>query len=678
MVIEEKASKQLKRFSLIAISIFVLGLTSTLYAQSESGASLYLSPVAGSYAVDDTFSVSVYVNTSGRTVNAVEADLSFPPDKLQIVSPSIGKSVIGVWVGQPSFSNISGTISFRGAIPNPGLNVSQGLISTFTFRVKSTGKAVIKFTDKSKVLLNDGKATNVLSNTSGAIYDLVLPPPQGPVVVSSTNPDQSKWYQSDSAIFAWQSDTNTDSYSYILNQEPTTIPDDIPDPKKNNISYDNISDGIHYFHIKAHRDGIWGGVTNFAVRVDKSEPALFEFIIEPDKTTTSLRPVIFFETTDANSGIDHYELKIIPLSLTSAGSGGSQSLFIESTSPYIPEVSEGKYDVIVRAFDQAGNFREVKDRLNILPKSLGVLLFLMPRSWVGFLFLIILLLASAYLSRKYYLRHLQVSHKRSLGATANSEIAKKLEKLRMYQKRYGQLVVLFVLGAVLTLSFGQRVFAQTDQDRSSPPTITTISDNISNQDLFYVGGRHNVYGSIITVYLQGESGDISSYLAVTDKKGDWFYSSSEFLSSGRYIVWTQAKYGNIESPPSAQVQVNVATTAIVFGSTRFSFQFIYGALSLLLAIAIVILLMRAMYYYNLTKRKHNLLIKEVEEAEASIHRGFAVIRRDMETELEGIKKIKMSSQLRAEEERREEQLRHDLEYIEETIGKEIWDIRANA
>jgi len=149
-----------------------------------SGASLFLSPPSGSFVVGSTFNVSIILNTGGEAVNAIDAALSFPPDKLQVVSPSLGTSIISVWTSQPNYDNQTGVLRFQGGVPNPGINTSRGLIATIGFRVKSVGRAVIKFRDQSKVLLNDGLATDVLINTGNGVYDLILPPPAGPFVVS--------------------------------------------------------------------------------------------------------------------------------------------------------------------------------------------------------------------------------------------------------------------------------------------------------------------------------------------------------------------------------------------------------------------------------------------------------------------------------------------------------------
>src|SRR3989344_6809533 len=157
-------------------------------AQQTEAASLYVSPSGGSFVTGSTFTVSIFVNTGGESVNAIEANLTFPVDTLQVVSPTAGNSFIKTWIAQPTYSNTAGTLRFQGAVPNPGINTEAGLVSTVTFRTRSVGSAAVRFLDSSRVLLNDGRGTNALDRTSGATFSITLPAPQGPIVTSRTNP----------------------------------------------------------------------------------------------------------------------------------------------------------------------------------------------------------------------------------------------------------------------------------------------------------------------------------------------------------------------------------------------------------------------------------------------------------------------------------------------------------
>jgi hypothetical protein len=254
---------------------------------------------------------------------------------LQVVSPSTGRSIIGVWTDTPKFDNTNGKMNLQGGIPN-GITVSNGLVSTVTFRVKSVGDGVIKFLDDSKALLNDGLGTDVLKQANNGVYKFKLPPPAGPTVISETNPDQATWYPNKTVSLKFINETlGVEGYSYILSDDPTTTPDNISEGKKNSVSYTNMADGIHYFHVKSLRAGIWGGTTHFAIKVDATPPSDFIINIAPSARTTSRSPVFQSPTTDALSGIDHYELKLISLSL-GGGEGDASGFFIETISTYVP------------------------------------------------------------------------------------------------------------------------------------------------------------------------------------------------------------------------------------------------------------------------------------------------------------------------------------------------------
>ena len=181
-------AKKHKKVSLLFSVLFSFCLVLPIGAKAAGG-SLYLSPTTGTFFIGSTFDVSIFVNTGGNNVNAVKVDLKFDSKKIQIASPTAGKSFIEVWVAQPTYSNIQGTASFQGGVPSPGINTSSGLVSTITFRAVAPGKAAISISDSSQVLLDDGMGTNILSSTGRGEYQLVIPPPEGPKVFSTTHPE---------------------------------------------------------------------------------------------------------------------------------------------------------------------------------------------------------------------------------------------------------------------------------------------------------------------------------------------------------------------------------------------------------------------------------------------------------------------------------------------------------
>lgn len=642
-------------------------------------ASLLLSPSSGSFSVDSTFEVSVFLDTQGKSVNTVSAVLNFPADKLQLVSPTTGKSIISIWTAQPKFDNADGVISLQGGIPN-GINVSKGLITTLTFRVKRVGIAVVKFSDSSDVLLNDGKGTSALENTQSGVYELILPPPAGPIVASETHPDQTQWYPSTNVILKWEPILATEGYSYILSDDPTTIPDNISLGIKNNVVYKNLGNGTHYFHIKSLRDGIWGGVTHFAINIDNVLPADFKIEISPSAYTSSKNQIVNFITTDDLSGIDRYEYKVISLKPEIGDkkvSDNSHNFFIEAESPQILNLGLGSYDIIVRAFDKAGNVREVTQRLNVvvplfeIVSSQGIRisgLFTVPWIWCAiiFAFIFLLLLYSAWRARKW---HKGIEVKKSTNQLP-LQVKNQLSELQKYRQRYGKILVILMLFGSL---FATHI-VKAEQVELSVPFVSTVSRNISNEDIFYIGGKTDTADESVIIYLQNlQTGETISETVNSDKKGNWFYRYPTFLSTGNYILWAQTKLGEQISPPSPQIQMNVRPTAIQFGGSRLSYESLYFFIAISLLLMLIALILFIGYHLYHGRKKHKIFEKEVREAEESVRRGFAVLKRDIEAELVAVRKAGPNG-LSKEVKQKEQQLLRDLESIGEHISKEVWDI----
>jgi hypothetical protein len=112
-------------------------------------------------------SVQIWANTNGQNVNAVQANLTYPIDKLNFVNLDFTNSAFGlavqgdggngqIRIARGNFTPVSGnllvaTINFTGANNRGKANVSF-----------STGTALISATDN----------TNILAGTYGGTYSL--------------------------------------------------------------------------------------------------------------------------------------------------------------------------------------------------------------------------------------------------------------------------------------------------------------------------------------------------------------------------------------------------------------------------------------------------------------------------------------------------------------------------
>lgn len=410
-----------KVFLILTIFIFAFIAVSSIQA---AGGSLYLAPARGSFLVGSTFSISIFVDTKGNEINAIQVDLKFPADILQVATPTAGESFITEWLTPPTYSNVGGFINFKGGIQE-GIVTSAGLVSTVTFRVKSSGLAKIEFLDSSKILLNDGKGTSIISTNIDGNYELLVPPPEGPEVSSFTHPDSDVWYQDQSPAFSWEKKEGVTDFSYSFSESPQEIPDIVSEGYGTLVSYNNVSDGIWYFHIRSKENGVWGRASHFGVKIDRSSPEEFELRID------SPTGFVFFITKDLHSGIAHYEISVLDVSKTPIPA----PFFIEANSPYkIPEITPGKYSIIVRVFDRAGNWQESKISFSILSplisfiegKGVQIKGILFPW-WLIYLFLFLFLFWIVFLI--YYLFKRKPKIERGI-----KEIGEALEEIKKIEK----------------------------------------------------------------------------------------------------------------------------------------------------------------------------------------------------------------------------------------------------
>lgn len=701
----EKIGRFLALLIIIGAVFFVASVL-----KADAAASLYLAPPSGTFIVGNTFTVSLYVNTGGQTINAVEANLNFPPDKLQVISPTTGKSFIQLWTSNPTYDNLAGTLKFQGTIPTPGISTDAGLISTVTFRVKSPGTAAVKILDSSRVLLNDGRGTDILWQTTDGIYYLTLPPPQGPIVTSRTNLDQEKWYATKTVIFEWTAPPDIQGYSYTVDQDPAGEPNDISEGINARVAYNNLADGTYYFHIKALRQGVWGGISDYVVNVDNTPPAAFKINISPATRTSNQRPIIDFATTDQTSGVEHYELKLILLDAPLALAGQNDTpFFIEAAPPYSTNLALGNYEVVVRAYDRAGNYYQTQERISVVRPLFEVIadnglrvggVYTIGWPYVGIVGGVLLAIL-VYLARLAWSWHRQVEEIMEKGVLKHPTIAPKLAELKAKQKEYDSsgknlMVLLLLLALGLGFAFGARAaspsqisagnqggqaasiplseLAAANNAPLEPPVVTMFPNSVSNDEILYIGGRASAPNAVVLIYIQQqETGAALTETATTDKTGAWFYSLPQFLDAGNYIVWTQLKVAGESSAPSPRMDLKVARTAVQLGSNRLSYEDLYFILFLIFLSAFAGTLFFVVYHGYHFKMKSRALAEALRNAGESVRRGFSVLRRDIEAELAVVRRAKLRKELSAEEKLREERLLKDLEDVNRYVGKEIWD-----
>lgn len=347
---------------IIILGVFLLLGAGIFRAEA---AILTFTPAAGSYSVGGTFSVRVNVSSSDQAMNGASGVVTFPNDLLEVTSVSKTNSIFSLWVQDPSFSNIDGTVNFEGVVLNPGFTGNAGQIMTVFFRVKALGTASISFSSGS-VLANDGNGTNILGDMGAAKFTLgsanvpsvpkaVAPKPQtagipaAPDVSSQTHPDSNKWYAVKDARLVWTVPQDVTGVRLSVGKIPRITPTVNYVPVIGEKEIPDVGDGISYFHAQFKNAEGWGDVAHFRIQIDTEKPTRFDIVPVSRDDATDPKARFIFNAKDELSGIDHYEIKI--------DDKNSETWVDDGNHRYeTPIIGLGKHTLFARAVDKAGNY----------------------------------------------------------------------------------------------------------------------------------------------------------------------------------------------------------------------------------------------------------------------------------------------------------------------------------
>jgi len=297
----------------------------------------------------------------------------FPADKLKVVRVSKAGSIFTLWVEEPVFSNARGKVSFLGGLPSPGYLGSVGQIISIQFQAIGEGTARVTFSGE-KILANDPWGTNIFSSSTGGEYTITegevpvkpKPPvktPAAPEIISPTHPDEEKWYDNNNPEFRWTLSDDITGASFIFNQKKSSIPGTTSDGLFDSKVFEQIEDGIWYFHLRLQNEHGWGSTAHYKVQIDTQPPHPFEVTVDNEGDPTNPNPLLYFETEDDTSGVKHYEIQI--------GDGDICPFFEGKADPFrLPHQDPGIRKIRVIALDYAQNRTEASTELIV--ESIGV------------------------------------------------------------------------------------------------------------------------------------------------------------------------------------------------------------------------------------------------------------------------------------------------------------------
>lgn len=172
----------------------------------------FVIPTKGQYRLGEIFPMKIEITGIKTPINALQADLSFDPTKLEIEDISTDGSFADIFI-QKELNNEVGYARLTGGLPNPGFFGEKGVFGIAFFKSKNPGIVKIEFLPTSMILANDGRGTNVLKDLTSVSY-LILPEKiseeeaemqkqltlQSAVLGESTDGTQMKFYEEDSVL----------------------------------------------------------------------------------------------------------------------------------------------------------------------------------------------------------------------------------------------------------------------------------------------------------------------------------------------------------------------------------------------------------------------------------------------------------------------------------------------
>ena len=380
-----------------AVCIAVAGALAAALAPFSAAyaaeALLYVSPPTALVTIGEEFTIRVMINTGDEEINAAEGSLAFDEKDLELVAIETEGSIFSSWVTPPTYNAEEGRIIFSGATaPGKSFSGEEGLLFSVRVRALRNSASQVWFAQGAAVLAADGKATNILSQLRSGTYTLtsreVLPAlsfaaqsvlssaAQAGIIQSSTHPDPARWYATTTAFLRWELPEGAEALRVGVDQNPRGLPDRRPATLVRQMRFEDLPEGVSYFHLQIKERGVWGEVLHYPLRVDTAPPRLTRVEEKERSDDTDPRVRFFIEGEDALSGIAYYTVSV-------NGSAPREWRPDGEALYAVPEVGPGEHTLEVVAYDRAGNSTTTAASFVVAPLDAPVLEEVPPVVLVG-------------------------------------------------------------------------------------------------------------------------------------------------------------------------------------------------------------------------------------------------------------------------------------------------------
>jgi hypothetical protein len=289
-------------------------------------------------------------------------------------------------------------------LPPPGFFGQSGNVINITFRAKALGAGQVRFSSGA-VLANDGKGSNILESMGSANYTIsakeqtaqdsantegglnqnknsnsqtsAIESVNGnkdakssssveynrPTITSPSNPNQNVWTSTNNVELDWELPANVVGVSYDLNHSPNYDPKPATLGLASSKVFNNIENGIWYFHLKFFDGKKWGSADHYRILIDNERPLPFSINVEqPDAGNW---PTLFFKTSDRLSGVLAYEVYVNSLEETRFKIDDNSTA--DSLKVQLSQLGYGDHTALVKVVDKAGNETDSTIKFRIDP-----------------------------------------------------------------------------------------------------------------------------------------------------------------------------------------------------------------------------------------------------------------------------------------------------------------------
>ena len=376
--------------ALISIVIFGLCLGFGGTATAAGTATFGFDPTIIDVNLGDTFNVDIIAYPNGELIDTARALVEFDDEMLELQSYEVKDLFPSVSPGN-YVDNSNGFVYIGGFIRGEQTSDS-GVFATITFKAKLAGTSALSFVEESKMISIGQERINLFGSGTASVTvnsvdledipeyqatkaEIELPGesvikideetgeevevPSAIQVISLSHQHQNAWQPYSEVTMDWEitgaPSVQIYEYYYNIDKDPQTDPGPDQSTQETSVSFQDVQDGIWYFHIKAlFTDGSYSDAAHYRVLIDTEAPGLVVPVLDFDTIDEESSVFLRFRTTDQASGIWYYEITV-----------DEQIYATQGNEMLISDLEAGKHEITVKAYDLAGNWVEGQTTLKV-------------------------------------------------------------------------------------------------------------------------------------------------------------------------------------------------------------------------------------------------------------------------------------------------------------------------